>query len=433
MTNLTAELRQRLARYPVATHPVEHATIRFNLGMALAESPTGSHADQLNAAIGEYAEALRIFTGQTHPRERSRVLCALGAAERELGLPLLAKDRFSDALELVDVDDAPAEVGTAANGLGLALMDLGDPDSAIAAYRFAQTAFASHPRQLASTLHNLGQGLSSAGTPEALEEAIGAYEQGLNLVRPETDGYVWASLHHARAVALMDLPNERTDHLREALRSETAALTVFTRRSHPFQYAIARNNMGVAYEELAPGDITMLRRALAALEEAVIIFDPRLHPEPSQHARANLTRVERSLDTLLSQELDRSTHFAHLAGAVSEPERKELLRTRLSMAFDLPPGMRAPMLSELADAIVRLDEQAQHAVTRTWMSVLMEQPGDHVREALESRQRADARLGPPAREISARSIEAALGELEVLQRVSIRDALTEFGHQRPGS
>jgi tetratricopeptide (TPR) repeat protein len=431
MTELVDDLRQRLSRYPMTTHPVEHATLRFNLGMALAESPHGNHTEHLMTAIEQYAESLRVFTATAHPRERARVLTALGAAERELGRPIQARDRFTEALGLVSVDSAPAEVGAAANGLGLALADLGDREDAIAAYRRAEAAFSDRSRQLAATLHNLGLVLAAGGSPQALTDALEAYRQGLDLVDPRTDGYVWASLHHARAVALMGLPGDRMRHLNDAIRSETAALTVFTRRSHPFQYAIARNNMGVAYTELSSGHATMLRRALVALEEAVTIFDPRLHPEPWQQAKQNLDGVERSLGEGVDFVRDRSAHFATLAAEVSGPERTELLRTRLSLVFEHPLERRTSMLAALDNAIVGLDGTSQNVVTRSWMTVLMEHPRDHVLEALASRQRAHERLDHPQRAIAVRAVEAALGELEVLQRVGIRDTLSSLGYQRP--
>lgn len=431
MTELIDDLQQRLARYPSTTHPAEHATLRFNLGLALAEDPEGERTSQLRAAIEQYAEALRIFTPSAHPRERARVLTALGAAERELGRPAQARDRFTEALRLVTVESA--EAGAAANGLGLALTDLGERREAIAAYRQALSAFADRPRQRAATLHNLGLALAAEGSPSAIREALEAYDQGLEGVGPTTDGYVWAALHHARAVALMDLPGDRVRYLHDAIRSETAALGVFTRRSHPFQYAMARNNLGVAYEELSSGDITMLRRALVALEEAVTIFDPRLHPEPWGQAKQNLERVERTLDVMVGKRLGPSWHFAHLTAAVGGPERTELLRTRLSLVFELPRQVRVGMLAALDAGITRLDSTSQSAVTRGWMNVLMEHPRDLVIEALASRLRAHEALDPPQRVVAIRALEAALGELEVLQRVAIRDALGSLGYERPDS
>jgi hypothetical protein len=89
------------------------------------------------------------------------------------------------------------------------------------------------------------------------------------------------------------------------------------------------------------------------------------------------------------------------------------------------------MLAALDNAIVGLDGTSQNVVTRSWMTVLMEHPRDHVLEALASRQRAHERLDHPQRAIAVRAVEAALGELEVLQRVGIRDTLSSLGYQRP--
>lgn len=431
MTDVVDDLRRRLDEYPAATHPIEHATLRFNLGLALAEAPHSGREERLRLAIAEYAAALSGFPRTTHPREHARVLTALGAAERDLGHSLPARDRFRDALQLVESLDSTAEIGAAANGLGLALADLGDREEAIRHYRRAIEAFGrTHPRQRATTLHNLGQALAAAGTADALEHAAQVYREGLGLVEPATAGYVWASLNHALALALLGIPAGRHEHLHDAIRCEAAALTVFTRTAYPFQHAVAKNNLGIAYEELSPADLTMQRRALVAFEDAVGLFDPRLHPDLWRQARSSLDRVLSHLGTL-SPDLERVDHFVRLTSEVGPPERLDLLRYRIGTVLDRPEPVRAAGLAELDRAIVRLDEDAQVVITRAWLAVFMEMPHQSLRMALRSRHERHMELQGVARSRAVRAVEAALGDLEIIQRVMVRDLLTEFGHERP--
>lgn len=432
MSDTVTTLRTRLASYPAASHPLEHATIRFNIGLALAEDPSADRPTALRQAIVEYAAALGGFDSGRYPRERSRVLTALGAAERDLGLARQARDRFREALSLVNVVDDPAEVGAAANGLGLALVDLGDVAEAIESYALAEEAFAAHhPKQLATVLHNMGQAVARQGEVADLDRAAEIYRSALSLVTPTADGYIWGSLHHALAAALLDIPDQRADRLQEALRAETAALTVFTRRQYPFQHAMAMNNLAVTYEELDPSDVTMLRRALFAIEAAVTVFDPRLHPQPSQEARRNLARIEKRLAGAVGRAIDRAEHFVLLTTVVSRPERTELLRSRLGMIFDQPQVDRTRSLMVIDRVIVGLPEREQTDLTRAWLAVLMERPRHDLQAGLASRLDVHRGLGPTELSVATRALEAALGDLEILQRVTVRDALVGMGYSRP--
>ncbi len=409
-------LRRLLAGHPPAT--VEHGTIRFNLGLALAEAPDGERDPNLRAAIGHYAEALRVFDANRYPVERARVLNALGAAERELGLAVQARDRFQAAL---DVTSAPAEAGAAANNLGLASVDLGDVEAAVTAYGRALELFdaGQYPRQRAATLHNRGQAHAAAG---ALDRAVADYRAAIELARPEEAAYVHASAQLSLAVALLDTPGDRTALAAEAVAAVHAALAIFTRSSYPFQHAVAKHNLGVAFEELAGDDSTGLRRALAAFEDALQLLDPRLHDAQWREARAGLDRIEGRLGGG-----SRPAHFASLLAAVAPPERRELLRYRLRAVLDLPEPHRTDALTALDEALV----DQPHEVTTAWMRALMEQPKDDLATALGVRMRVLQTLPTDRRATASRALDAALGDLEILQRVAVRDRLEALGYERP--
>ncbi len=405
-------LRRLLADHPPAT--VEHGTIQFNLGLALAEAPHGDRDANLRAAIGHYAEALRVFDAARFPTERARVLNALGAAERELGLPLQARDRFQAAL---DATSAPAEAGAAANNLGLVSVDLGEAGAAVDAYNRALESFdaAPYPRQRAATLHHRGQALAAAGD---LAAAVADYLAALELAPPEQAAYVHGSAQLSLAVALL---GSRPARAAEAVAALHAALAIFTRTAYPFQHAVTKHNLGVAFEELAGDDPTGLRRALAAFEDAVQLLDPRLHEEQWREAKAGLDRAQARLGGG-----SRPEHFAQLLAAVAPPERRELLRYRLRALLDLPEPRRGEALAELDRAIADILD-----VTVAWIHVLMEQPGDDLVTALDVRMRVLDELPSTRRAAALAGLEAALGDLEVLQRVAVRDRLETLGYQRP--
>lgn len=428
---IISELKSRLARFPAATHPVEHAAVRFNLGLATAERPDGDRVANLHAAIGEYAQALAGFDPDRQPRERARVLMALGAAESELGLLIQARDRYTEAVDLLDVTRTPGEWGAASNGLGLVLAALREREAAISAYRAALDAFGSgYPRQRATCLYNLGLVLAQTGAVSDLEAACACYEEALSVLAGEPAGYVAGAVHNALGLALMDLPGDRLGHLTRAVESFREALEVFTRRSHPFQHALAKNNLGVAYEELAVGDDpVMLRRAMVSLEDALGILDYRLHRELWSQARVNLDRVERRL-AAVAPGRTRAEHFVELLSSVSGPELRALLRYRLPLIYSDHDPTEGRAFDE---AIAGLDSEAMSMVTRAWLSALMEQSPEVLDRALRSRQDSHAGLDGERLLEAQNAIEDALGELEILQRVRVRDMLIQLGYERPES
>ncbi len=416
-------LRRLLAAHPPAT--VEHGTIQFNLGLALAEAPHGERDVNLRAAIGHYAEALRVFGADRFPVERSRVLNALGAAERELGLLVQARDRFQEALEIATAPSPEAaaspEAGAAANNLGLASVDLGEAGAAVDAYGRALESFAAerYPRQRAAALHNRGQARAALGD---LAAAAADYRAALELARPGDAAYVHGSAQLSLAVVLLDMPGDRTALAAEAVAALGAALAIFTRTAYPFQHAIVKHNLGIALEMLAGDHPTGLRRALASFEDAVQLLDPRLHEAQWREAKAGLDRAEARLGGV-----PRPVHFARLLADVAPAERRELLRYRLRVLLDLPEPHRTDALFELDRALV---EQPPD-VTISWMHALMEQPGDDLAAALAVRVAVFAELDDERRDTAARSLEAALGDLQVLQRVAVRDRLEALGYERP--
>lgn len=424
-------LRRTLSGYTLEANPVEYATIQFNIGLALAESHDGDRESNLRTAIAAHAEALKVFGATNYPLLRGRVLTALGSAERDLGLGQIARDRFEEATHVLSGIDAPAEVGAAYNNLGLAETDLSHVDLAILAFDRALQEFSDdrYRRQRATTLVNRGLARSRMGSETDLETAIDDYRAAATLVEPTEASYVYALAHHSLGIALLGLPGSRQEHLSEAIRSLDTSLTVFTSLSYPFQHALTKNNLGVAYEEIAPHDVTSQRRALARFEEAMMLLDPRIHPEQWQEINSNLTRVLATLEELAP--MTRVEHFGHLLASISPPERLDFLRFRLRSLLSMPEPHRSESLLMLDRVICDLPPPALTSITRTWLEVLMEQPHDHLEVGLRARQSTHEELEGEQLQAALLAIEAALGDLEIIQRVRVRDMLTELGYERP--
>lgn len=427
-----ASLRASLERYPLDRHPVEHATIQFNIGLALAEAPEGDRTQRLKSAIEAYARALRVFDADRFPVERARVLNALGTAERDLGMGIVARDRFQEAVHCAQDAGAAAELGSACNNLGLTLVDLGELDEAVASYDQALEAFVDHPRQMATTRVNRGLAHSARADVASLQAAIADFDRALESISAEIAPYVFATAHQSRAVALMGLPGDRRANLSAAIRSLEQALNVFTRTSYPYQHALVRHNMALAFFELAVDDPVSLRRSLASYEEAASLFDPRIHRDEWLETTSGLEKVMAALEET-GQSATRSEHFATLLGASSPPERLELLRYRLRWLLNLKEPYRHEALNALDEAILKLPADQLEAVSVDWIRVLMEQPNDQLQAGLQSRQHVQSALSGERQHAAAVATERALGELEVIQRVRVRDILAELGYDRPDS
>ena len=149
----------------------------------------------------------------------------------------------------------------------------------------------------------------------------------------------------------------------EAISAFEQALGVLTEAAFPFQHAIARHSLAVAWERRGgPWDAA---RALAEVEAAMSIFDPRLHRPQWQAAADSLARLERKLEAA-GPPGTRSDHFARLLAAVAADERAKLLRDRLQRLATAPEIRRRRDLDELAAALTRLDpgehEVVEHGV-----------------------------------------------------------------------
>ncbi|MDP8975076.1 MAG: soluble NSF attachment family protein [Actinomycetota bacterium] len=430
-------LEAQLAGTPRASRPYEHAAIAYRLGLVYAESPVGNASESLRKALACYDVAAAIFDPRSEPVEHARVLNAAGAAQRALGDSRRAAGLFEKAAELLDGRQRESERAAALNNLGLARTELGELKAAVEAFDVAADLFdtttADGRRGRVATLHNRGQAHAAEPGEEGVEAALADYEEARADLDPDEAPYHHGLVSHSIGVACSALaemrPSERETLAGEAIKAFKESLTVFTRGSFPFQYALAKHNLGLAY--VALGGAVNLRRALACFEDAAATLDTRVHAAAWRQAYASLERTEKELESI-APGMQRADHFAALIGASRRDERNGLIRERLLRLLALPDPSRRSALVELALASAQLDGARAAAFMEAELGTLMELPNEHLELALRARLDAHARLPEAEREEADRALDRAIGEaLQGPQRIYVRDFLYSMDWERP--
>lgn len=432
--DLEAQLRQT----PRALRPHEHAVLSYRLGLAHAEAPAANPEAGLRKALSYFDTAAAIFDPRYDPVEHARVLNGAGAARRALGDRAKAAELFQTAADLLEGRDRDDERAGVLNNLGLVRAELGQLDQAVAACDVAvelfDTSTAEGRRGRVAALHTRGMAAAAAGTEEGLESALADYRLAASEIDVDEAPYHYGLVHHSIGVTFSALAGRRPDDRRrlllEAVAAFEASLKVFTRSDFPFQHAMVKHNLGLAWAGL--GGVTDLRRSLANLEDAVGMFDPRLHGDPWRQAYASLERTEKELGRLTGG-LSRAGHFVALLAALDAVERRALLKERLAVILAQPGEQRRRSLVDLALEGAKLDPATTRRLIESELSVLIELPIDQQEPGLRARFEAHRLLeDEEQREEADRALDYAISDaLQGPQRVSVRDFLYSIGWERP--
>ncbi|CAN5849922.1 hypothetical protein BH23ACT1_BH23ACT1_11750 [soil metagenome] len=434
-----ADLEAQLARIPRAQRPHEHAVLAYRLGLAHAEAPVGNPEDGLRRALGYFDTAAAIFDPRQDPVEHARVLNGSGAARRALGDRARAAGLFERAADLLEGRDRDDERAGVLNNLGLVRSELGLLDEAIdacdAAVALFDTATADGRRGRVAALHSRGSAQAANGTDEGLEAALTDFRLAATGLDAEEAPYHHGLVYHSIGVTYTALaarrPQERARFLAEAIAAFQESLSVFMRTAFPFQHALVKYNLGLAWSNR--GGLTNLRRALACFEDAVALFDSRVHADAWRQSYSSLERTEKELE-VMAPGLTRADHFAGLLAVVDVDERRWLTQERLTRMLALPvENRRRSALTELALASARLPYEEALAVMDAELSILIELPPEHLEPGLRARFEANRRLETEeARECADRALDQAVGDaLQGPQRISVRDFLYSLGWERP--
>jgi tetratricopeptide (TPR) repeat protein len=430
-------LEEQLRKTPRATNPYEHARVAYRLGMAYAEA-TGGQTDGLRKALACYDAAAAIFDPRFDPVEHGRVLNAAGIVHRALGNRPKAAELHEQAVGLLEGHDRDNELAGVLNNLGLVRAERGQLDAAVEAFDRALDLFDTTApdgrRGRAAALYNRGQANQARGTVEGIEAALADYSQALGEIDMEEAPLHWGTLQHSLGVTLTALANvqaeDRERLLQEAVHAFGESLVVFTRRDFPFQFALAKHNVGLAFSRL--GGTANLRRALASFEDTLAMLDTRVHAEFRAQAYANMERVEKQLAEQFPG-MTRTQHFAHLLGSVREDERKDLLRERIHYLLAIPEPRRSAAVGELDLAMTTLPPDRARLVMTNEFEIVIEMPQDKQEVAYRARFTAHAQIPDEEARIAADTVldQAISDALGGPQRVFVRDFLLSLGWERP--
>jgi predicted LPLAT superfamily acyltransferase len=215
-----------LALVDRAQQPECWATLQCELGNSFAQNPLGERADNLEAAIAHYQQALETYTRQALP------------------------EQWADYLE-----------------------------AAIAHYQQALEPYArqAFPEQWAATQHALAIAYRERMQGERadnLEAAIAHLEQALEVYTRQAFPEQWAAIQNALAIAYRErMRGERADNLEAAIAHLEQALEVYTRQAFPEQWAAIQNALAIAYRERMQGErANNLEAAIAHLEQALEVY-----------------------------------------------------------------------------------------------------------------------------------------------------------------
>ncbi len=430
-------LTKQLAATPKVSRPYEHATVAYRLGLAHAETAGANAGESLRKALACYDVAAAIFDPRFDPIHHARVLNAAGAAHRSLGNRHKATELWEKAVGLLEAEGTDNERAAVYNNLGLARTEMGDPSGAVEAFVRAvelfDTAEAEGRRGQLAALHNRSQAHAAMGTDEGLELALADLEEARAAIDMEEAPLHHAMIEHSVGVTCSALasrrPDERRSFFTEAARAFDESLRVFTRTEFPFQHALAKHNLGLAYAGL--GGTANLRRALASFEDSLAVLDPRLQADAWRQVYASLERVEKQLGEVAPGDT-RTDHFAALVAVVSDEEREALMKERLLRYFVLPEKQLMTALAELALAVAKLGQERAYPVLETELLVVMEQPKEFHSITLQAIHEAHRRIDDEELRAQAdQALDQAIGGLGGVQRIHVRDYLYSIGWERP--
>lgn len=325
------ELQERLARYEAARYPVQHATVRFHLGVALAD------AGRADEAIESLTSAVELFDAGVLPVEHAKALNALGAARRLVGDGERAGLAFERAAELFEGRGLDPEHGATLFNLGLVRRERDAPAAVSCFRRAAALLSAEHEaaavRELGATLLELGE----------FDEATRTLERAVELA--ERGGDVAGLGGALNALGLAQLAGARPDGAAESFRTAAGA---HPRSVRPAEFAMAKANLALAHEQR--GDAP---RARLAARQALGVADA---PSPvTAQAHAVLERLGPGSDDLL--EVLRMEPQERMEGVV----REELARSA-----EAAPAER------VLDASTWIDGSGELA--EVWLGGLLELP-----------------------------------------------------------
>ena len=381
------ELERRLRRYPVDRYPVQHATARFHLGVALAD------AGDLDAAEAALRAAAALFGDTRLWVEQAKALNALGAVLRLAGRFGEAAAALAEAAESFRTAAQPLEEGAARFNLGLVRRSLREHEGAAAVLEDARRLLDERrvPAQAAAAARELGVTLLEIGDLASASEWL---EEAARLCAEHGDrAGLGAALN---ALGLARLAAGEPAAAVEALRDAAAA---HPRPVRPQEHAMAKANLALAHER--GGNLARARMAAA---QALAV--PEAPPPVVEQARAALARLG-------------PPDGAVLAVLDEEPVERwpAVVREELRRLLGSPVEEREAELGRWVEATAGRGADFAEA----WLAALLELPPTEFETLVRAIVRAAGRLEPGAAERVRAEVASASARFHVPQLLRLRE------------
>ncbi len=132
-------------------------------------------------------------------------------------------------------------------------------------------------QRVAALLVDLGdtcQELLTGYRPNNLETAIQAYEQALLIYTQQATPYKWAMAQNNLGIAYQNrIRGERDQNLEVAIQAFEQTLLVYTQQATPYDWAMAQNNLGIVYQDRIQGERAQnIEAALQFYEKALLVY-----------------------------------------------------------------------------------------------------------------------------------------------------------------
>lgn len=362
---VTAELEERLARYPADRYPVQHATAQFHLGVALL------NAERLEPAQAALATAAQLLDPKALPVEHAKATNALGAALRLGGRTHEAAGAFRRAAATFESADEALDQGAALFNLGLVQREADEAEDALGSLSRARDLLDPKrvPKQASAAAREHGATLLELGRPEAAADAL---EGAMALAERFSDQAGLGAA--ANILGLARLAGGRVQAAVEALR---AAAGAHPRTVRPADHAMAKANLALAYERTPDAARARLnaRQALAVrqaptavVEQARAVVerlgsDPGdlvtiLDDEPPDRWPALIREdVARWVDASPGER--RAEAAAWIDGELARPgQGPQLAEAMLDTILELPPAAMDAVIRSLLEALGSSDPEA---------------------------------------------------------------------------
>jgi|GEM_PF-4313720 len=313
-----AEFEKALLGRDKDKYPLEWAEIENNLGTAYARRRNGPADKNLADAEKHFTKALSIY--EKHPVKQR-----LATIQSNIGALYMNKAFAAPVLP-------EGDLLTAIKWFKLSLSGTFHQDEP---YSWADTQ-----RNLASVYRLLSR-VYSEGDPrktEYLKKSVEAVNNALHLRNDRDYPFEWAMLKLVLGSSYSEFPSRGSSYLKEAVKEYTAALTILTPTRFPFEWANAQSQLGLVFTDIGSREgIKYFDLARESYRLALTVYSAKGSPE--QYAG---TKLNQGLLYMVTKELEKARECFAEAIRVGTGVNANIVHVATEKLKELPPKSGQP-------------------------------------------------------------------------------------------